>query len=321
MLCGSSPPVSSARRLFRLHASLAAIGAAAVAAGIVVALTTIELGIPSADALLAACRRVVPAERGVGLLLVWALGALGLVVLISGLRSLVRQLRLQRKFLRGLPPAAAIAVGERELTVIESSTPEAFCAGLLRPRIYISKAAVERLTEEELRAVVAHEAHHQRSRDPLRVFAGTVLSEAIFFLPGLRRVGERYRELAELAADEAASKAAGAQALASALLTFGQDRGTRPAVVGIAPERIDHLLGRSPRWQLGPSLLGGLLIILTLWLGLGLTAPALLGSASTSPGALLAETCMVGMAILPLAILVAALFHLRSRGLPFTSWR
>ena len=55
--------------------------------------------------------------------------------------------------------------------------------------------------------MLAHEYHHRDMRDPLRQAGGRALSQALFFMPVLRRLHERYGELAELTADAAALRA------------------------------------------------------------------------------------------------------------------
>ena len=302
--------MTSARRLYLVHVGLASVALAAVFIGAALALSKIELGIPSAGALLAACRGIIPADPGLGVL-VLGLGSLGLGVLASATRSLARQLRQQRQFLRRLALARVTKIRDREVVLVESVLPQAFCAGLLRPRIYLTTATLDRLSEPELHAVVAHEAHHQRSYDPLRILLATVAAEALFFLPALRRLSRRYRELAELGADAAARKTEGAPALASALLIFGERGGRASPVVGIAAERVDHLLGDQPRWRLPLSVFGGSLIILLALLGLVLaSAPGLIASDGIPVAALLAEACMFGMLTVP--VLVGALL-LQSR--------
>ena len=111
---------------------------------------------------------------------------------------------------------------------------------------------------------------------------------------------KRYRTLAELAADEAAMTAgADRRSLAAAALMFAQGP---TGVVGIAPERVDHLLGDSPRLKLSVSLLTGALVTLA-----GLTAIAMTVAHTAAPGtlsvaALSAQACMVGMAVLPIML-------------------
>ena len=68
----------------------------------------------------------------------------------------------------------------------------------------MSTAVLERLSESELRAVLAHEQHHGALRDPLRLAVSRVLCQALFFLPVLRPLHDRYADVAELTADAAA---------------------------------------------------------------------------------------------------------------------
>src|SRR4029077_18482740 len=86
-------------------------------------------------------------------------------------------------------------------------------------------------------------------RDPLRFACGRILGRALFFVPALRSLWDRYADLAELNADRAAVRAsAGDQSpLASALLVF--DASAPPGVSGISSERVAPLLGLPIRWQ------------------------------------------------------------------------
>jgi len=58
--------------------------------------------------------------------------------------------------------------------------------------------AVAALDDGALSAVLAHERHHARRRDPLRLATGRVLARALFFLPELRDLVNRQQALAEL---------------------------------------------------------------------------------------------------------------------------
>ena len=242
---------ASARKLFRLHGALAAAAIAVVLGALVVSARAVSLSVPSAAQTLAACRSWLTSVHPLGLL-VFALGAIGMTVILRTLITVVRMLRSTYAYLRSLQAVETLP-GEPAVRVVADPTPLAFCAGLLRPRVYLSTGALERLNREELRAVLAHEAHHAASRDPLRLLVGRALGEGLFFLPAMRRMGHHYASAAELAADEAAVRASGGQQpLASAMLAFGETGD--PAVVGVGAERIDHLLGarppRLPRWLL-----------------------------------------------------------------------
>lgn len=252
---------ASARRLFRLHGALAAAGIAVAIGALLVAARAVSLGVPSAAQTLAACRSWLTSLHPLGLL-VFALGAVGIAVIVRTLIAVARMQRSTRAYLRSLQTLETLP-GEPPVRVVADPIPLAFCAGLLRPRVYISTGALERLSRGELRAVLAHEAHHAACRDPLRLLVARALGEGLFFLPAMRRMGCHYATAAELAADEAAVHAGGGpQPLASAMLAFGE--AGAPAVVAVSAERIDHLLGVGP-----PRLPRRLLI------GAGLTIAAL----------------------------------------------
>jgi Zn-dependent protease with chaperone function len=64
---------------------------------------------------------------------------------------------------------------EGDVTVIESDAVFAVTAGLLSPRVLVSRGLAERLGPAEHRAVLAHERAHARRRDALRLAVARVL--------------------------------------------------------------------------------------------------------------------------------------------------
>lgn len=309
--CPVDELVRSARSLYRLNVVVAALGLLAVFAAIGVAGSAIRLEAASLADIVAACRRIfVPQD--LTMLAVLSMGSVSLATLGLAARAVMRRVRAQRRFARTVQVVDRLDVDGVQIAVVEDDRPQAFCAGLLRPDVYLSTGALVALDDAELRAVVAHERHHRTRRDPLRVLVAGVLSEALFFLPALRRLGERYAQLAELAADEAAVERLGErQPLASALLVFGERH--HPAeVLGIAPERVDHLLGAPPRWELPVSVLAGA----TLTIG-GLVAIVVGTASASTPGSmglpvLVAGACGLAMVATP-AILGGMLLVLCSR--------
>jgi BlaR1 peptidase M56 len=294
-----------AARVYRFQIAFALVGAAAVALGLLVVLRALDFSLPSADSLFAACRTMLVPDAGPGGLLVLLLAGLALLSLTLGGRSLVRQVRGKRRFLARLAIVRVAELAGTMVAVFDSTRPQAFCAGFLRPRIYMSTSAAA-LPGEHLEAIVAHERHHLRRRDPLRLLVARTLSDTLWFLPALRRLTERYGALAELAADEAAVREHDRGTLAAALLSFGEAR--NPAgVVGIAPERVDHLLGRAPRWELPVSLLAGSVVAIGGLVGAAITARALTSAAELNVPLLLAQSCMLVMLALPLLLTAAAL--------------
>ncbi len=297
--CAASLAVRSARSFYRLNVGVGAVALLAVAVGLGVSLRAIDFsGLSLAD-VAAACRRVLLPGVSVAGVLVLLLASVSLAVLGLGVRSLVRQLRTRRDFVRGVRVIGSPVGCPHGTLLIEDPRPQAFCTGYLRPRVYVSTGTLELLDEAEAGAVLAHEEHHAFRRDPLRMLLVEVLGDALFFLPIMRRLRERYRTLAELAADEAALGAAGEAApLASALLTFGQT--SQPGVVGIAPERVDHLLGERPRWELPVSVLVGALVTIAVLILFVASAAKAAGPGHVSLPVLTAQACMVVMTAFPI---------------------
>lgn len=290
----------SARRLYRLNLALAALGVFAVIAVLGTALSTLSLAPPPVEELLAACGHILPAEPSLLAAALLGLAGLALIVIVRGARSALRQSRDQLRLRAGLRLAIAGELDARAVRLFESSRPQAFCAGLLRPRVFLSAAARDRLCDTELRAVLAHEDHHVRRRDPLRLFAARVLADALFFVPALSRLERRYAELAELAADEAAVRAAGSAALASALLKLGASDHSE-ATVGLAPERVDHLCGAPTRWRLELRALGLSLLAITGIAGVAVSAGVAAGGVRVEALAIVVQSCMVLMFAVPVA--------------------
>lgn len=237
-----------------------------------------------------------------GAIVVLGLAVLGLLVLVAGAHSLARELIAERRLRRAV--AGRRELGLRRAWLIEGRRPQAFCAGLVRPRVYLTLAAVELLDARELQAVLAHECHHASRRDPLRLACGRVLADALFFLPALRRLVDRQRALAEIGADEAAVADAGGDrsALASAMLSFTGS----PAAegVGLDPERIDFLLGgEGARLGLPRAACAGVGIVLAaLTLAAVLAARTAAGSLTLALPLLSRQPCVLVLALIPAAI-------------------
>ena len=253
-------PPSDGRLLVRLATALGACGvvAAGSAAGAAVG-SVHHVSIMAARHLEAfGVRFSYPAVSGAEWLLL-CLAGLGTVAVTLAVRACWRQYTAYRAFLDQLEIVGQLD-GHPAAKVIVDPRPQAFCAGYLRPTVYVSQRALDLLSDAELRAVLAHEYHHRRVRDPLRLASGRIAGRALFFLPVLRSLWARYADLAECNADRAAVRAsAGDHApLASALLLF--DASAPPGVSGISSERVDSLLGLPipwrPQWWLTVASLG-----------------------------------------------------------------
>jgi hypothetical protein len=290
---------SSPRRVYGFGIGLSLLGLVTVALAVLVVGESTTFALPGLHQLAMACREAVPSDVTLGSLAVLALAAIGVAAIIRGGVSAKRHLSAHRRLMATVTVRERRSIGGVEVTVIAGPAPQAFCAGYLRPRIYLSAGALA-LTPSEIFAVVAHEAHHQARRDPLRLLVARILSAGLFFLPVLGQLGDRYESLAELAADDAAcAEPASRRALASALLKF---ESAGAAVVGIAPERVDHLLGRRPRWDLPVSLLFTSLIAVGSLIAVALVTVQTVDGGAVSPSLLFAQSCMALMVAVPLLL-------------------
>jgi Peptidase family M48 len=191
-------------------------------------------------------------------------GAVAALLLARGLGSLARQLRGQRR-LRELRARPAVVHGHAVL-IVPGRMLGAFCAGLLRPAIYVTEATLG-CAETELCAVLAHEEHHRRRRDPLRLALARAVSDAFRPLPLFATLADHHAALADLMADDAAMTATGGtRSLAAALARFDEHG------AGVAPERVDRLV----RTALPLTVPAALPVAAALALG-GIAAPLLLG--------------------------------------------
>jgi hypothetical protein len=290
---------AGARRVYGLQLALGAAGLVATTAMLAAGVESVHIAAHSGHRLVVAGVTLsYPAvNAAAGLLL--TLAGLGAAVLIVAARAGWRQVRATRGFLRRLRIVGTLEHHPR-VCVIDDRSPQAFCAGYLRPRVFVSTGALEALSARELSAVLAHEDHHAAIRDPLRLACGRVLSQALFFLPVLRRLHDRYGDLAELTADAAAVRATeGATApLASALLTFGGR--DSDDVVGISPARVDALLGRSRPWELPSFLVAGALASLAaLAVLFWRTSAAASAHATLNLPVVSSQPCVLVLALLP----------------------
>jgi hypothetical protein len=300
--------------VFGLAAALGTCGLGVTAAAITTTLASVHQASTGAGQIvLIGTRFTYPSVNGAEMLLL-VLGLFSAAVIAAAVRAAWRQINAHRRFTAVLEPVESLERDPR-VSVVRDPRPQAFCAGYLRPAVYVSRRTVELLGDAELDAVLAHEHHHRRVRDPLRIACGRVLSEALFFVPVLKPLCDRYADVAELSADRAAVRAsAGREApLASALLAF--DENAPPGTSGISPERVDSLLGQPTRWRLPVWLLAGSVTALAaLTVVIWLISESARAHATFNLPIVSSRPCLVIMSIVPAAGYVRVLVRwMRSR--------
>jgi len=158
----------------------------------------------------------------------------------------IRQCRRQSREMR-LP-------GERKAAwVIEGTAPCVMLAGVLRPRMVISRGVVAALSAEQLSAVVRHERAHGASRDNLKRLLVLLAPGILPFASGFRNLERAWAKISEWAADDraAAGKTRRSLSLAAALVRVARlgSAASTPALAtslmadgADLSERVDRLL-------------------------------------------------------------------------------
>lgn len=148
------------------------------------------------SSLMSACISAFPAVAAVMLWSASTLLASGLAY--AAVRAVFTVLR-GRRALAAMPlvpgPGPVVLIRDRAVRC-------AFTYGLLNPRIYVSTGLIESLTRDELTSVILHEAHHRRSRDPLKLLLASMVADAFFYLPVGRWLAGVHRNHKEAAADD-----------------------------------------------------------------------------------------------------------------------
>ncbi len=153
--------------------------------------------------------------------------------------------------------------GDRKAAwIVDANAPCVMLAGVLRPRMVISRNVVSALTVEQLAAVVRHEQAHGVSRDNLKRLLVLLAPGILPFAHGLRNLERAWVKLSEWAADDraAAGKTRRSLTLAAALVRVAR-LGTAEAAPALATslmadsadlsERVDRLLHptHKPRYE------------------------------------------------------------------------
>jgi beta-lactamase regulating signal transducer with metallopeptidase domain len=230
-----------------------------VAAGV-----TLALAVPS---FLLLEPRVVNEPMGVAAVV---LGLGGAIVVLAGMwKAATALVRARRTVARWSSEARVVGDGDFDyensdtqdsvdVRRIAGAVPPLTAAGILRPSVWLSRAAEFVLTERELESALRHEVVHVRRRDNLR----KLLLRLVAF-PGMAELESAWREASEMAADDAAvSSAAEALDLAAAVIKLSRLAPLEPpaelttALVHSPAEsvnaRVERLIAWTERRQMPP---------------------------------------------------------------------
>jgi Zn-dependent protease with chaperone function len=225
---------------------------------------------------------------------IWQMLVLSLIftIVIRGGWRLGHQIRATQRFVRLFlplrhPPSPRVSgllkaqnIRRGEVIFLNLSSPHIFCLGFWRPQIWLTAGLVDLLTDEELAAVLAHEAYHCHRRDPLRLLISRTLRAAFFFLPLVGDLAKGAELQQEIAADQSAINQLGNDLPLLCALQKLLNRGILPAFphVTLSPfnvteARLQRLIYPEPpplfNWKMALSALVINLGVVLMLLGMG----------------------------------------------------
>ena len=145
------------------------------------------------------------AERiGLGCIAAALMGAAVWAISIArSLRATADSLGCLRRC-RGVGAEMRFAGEPLPVSVIEGETPVLALAGVLRPRIVLSRAVLRSLSPEQLETALSHERAHSISRDNLKRLLLLLAPDPIPFFRGLAALDRHWAKYTEWAADDRA---------------------------------------------------------------------------------------------------------------------
>ncbi|WP_153815091.1 M56 family metallopeptidase [Streptomyces sp. SUK 48] len=171
----------------------------------------------------------------------WSAAMLVREVVRSGARRRTRraELLVRAPLLPGEEPGAG------RLVVLEDGRPDAWWLAGAAPRLVVTTAALRRLKERQLDALLAHERGHARARHDWLLHCSAALARGFPQVPVFAAFQGEMHRLVELAADDTASRRFGRLTTALALVQLNEERGVfgpTPTPEAHVPQRVDRLL-------------------------------------------------------------------------------
>ncbi|WP_188195409.1 M48 family metalloprotease [Nonomuraea sp. SYSU D8015] len=202
--------------------------------------------------------------------------ALHVLAMIAGITSLavlvavlitagVQALRARRRHRMLLALIARDDPAMPGVRVLDHPSAAAYCVPGLRSQVVVSEGARKLLSQDELAAVLAHEAAHVRERHDLVLLPFAALRRALPWSKVVADAQAQVELLVEMAADDRARRYCSPRRLATALLRFGT-AGAMPTPHGMlgvhahnVMARVDRLIKPAP--ELGVPMRYGLMAL------------------------------------------------------------
>src|ERR1700742_82182 len=179
---------------------------------------------------------------GLGLTLAGAVVARTALTATTHLRAAGRQAlqHAQTARLVGRPEPALGA------TLVDHPQPAAYCVAGRHPTVVLTTGAVQALDADQLAAVLAHERAHLTGRHHRLIAMARIGRQVLPFVPLMRDADAQVARLAEMHADDAATRTCEPAPLATALVILAAGASPAPALAAAATDavqRIQRMLG------------------------------------------------------------------------------
>ena len=179
---------------------------------------------------------------GLGLTLAGAVVARTALSAMTHLRAAGRQAlqHAQTARLVGRPEPALGA------TLVDHPQPAAYCVAGRHPTVVLTTGAVQALDADQLAAVLAHERAHLTGRHHRLIAMARIGRQVLPFVPLMRDADAQVARLAEMHADDAATRTCEPAPLATALVILAAGASPAPALAAAATDavqRIQRMLG------------------------------------------------------------------------------
>lgn len=174
---------------------------------------------------------------GLGLALVGAVAARTAVTAATHLRAVRRQAlwHAQTARLAGRPePALGV-------TLVDHPQPAAYCVAGRQPTVILTTGALHSLDPAQLDAVLAHERAHLASHHHRLLAMARIARQVLPFVPLMRDADTQVTRLAEMHADDAATRSRNPGPLAAALVILATAAGPAPALSAAAIDPVQRI--------------------------------------------------------------------------------
>jgi beta-lactamase regulating signal transducer with metallopeptidase domain len=185
--------------------------------------------------------------------------------LLVGAVTVMTGRRRQRQALEGLVEITAAVVPARGVTVVACPHPAAYLVPGNRAEVVLTTAALERLSGEEIDAVLAHERAHADGRHYWLQASTQVFARAFPRLPAFATAARQIERLLEMRADDVAARTTSRLTLARAMVAMaGPGQPSAPSSLrldgGDAVERLHRLLDPPAPLPRAAQVLGAVLV-------------------------------------------------------------